>query len=143
MRVLVNPKPFQYSVTISCTVVDADTQKPIAKASVSAAQVTVSTAADGTCSMKGVPAGLVSVGASAVNYDSQTQLLDLAAGDHGVAHFALKRHKESVENLKQQIEQSGTVAVYGIHFDTASAKLQPASALAHRRPHRQSTRRAL
>lgn len=127
VRVLVNPGPFQYAVSISCTVVDADTQKPIAKASVSAAQVTTSTAADGTCSMKGIPAGLVSVGASAINYDSQTQLLDLAAGDHGVAHFALKRHKESVEDLKAQIQKSGTVAVYGIHFDTASAKLQPAS----------------
>jgi OmpA-OmpF porin, OOP family len=127
VRVLVNPKPFQYAVSISCTVVDAATQKPIAKASVSAAQLTVSTAADGTCSMKGIPAGLVSVGASAINYDSQTQLLDLAAGDHGVAHFALKRHRESVEDLKAQIQQSGTVAIYGIHFDTASAKLQPGS----------------
>jgi OOP family OmpA-OmpF porin len=127
VRVLVNPGPFRYAVSISCTVVDAATQKPIAKASVSAAQVTVSTAADGTCSMKGIPAGLVSVGASAIDYDSQTQLLDLAAGDHGVAHFQLKRHKESVEDLKAQIQQSGTVAIYGIHFDTASAKLQPAS----------------
>jgi OmpA-OmpF porin, OOP family len=127
VRVLVNPGPFQYAVSISCTVVDAATQKPIAKASVSAAQVTVSTAADGTCSMRGVPAGLVSVGASAVDYDSQTQLLDLAAGDHGVAHFALKRHKETVADLKAQIQQSGTVAIYGIHFDTASAKLRPDS----------------
>ncbi len=127
VRVLVNPGPFQYSVSISCTVVDAATQKPIAKASVSAAQVTVTTTADGTCSMKGVPAGLVSVGASAVDYDSQTQLLDLAAGDHGVARFELKRHKESVEDLKQQIQQSGTVAIYGIHFDTGSAKLRPDS----------------
>jgi OOP family OmpA-OmpF porin len=127
VRVLVNPKPFQYAVSISCTVVDAATQKPIAKASVSAAQVTATTAADGTCSMKGVPAGLVSVGASAVDYDSQTQLLDLAAGDHGVAHFQLKRHKESVADLKQQIAQSGSVAIYGIHFDTASSKLRPDS----------------
>ena len=125
VRVLVNPGPFQYSVSISCTVVDAATQKPIAKASVSAAQVTVTTAADGTCSMKGVPAGLVSVGASAVDYDSQTQLLDLAAGDHGVARFELKRHKESVEDLKQQIQQSGTVAIYGIHFDTGIRQAAP------------------
>jgi OmpA-OmpF porin, OOP family len=127
VRVLVNPKPFKYAVSVSCTVVDAATQKPIAKASVSAAQVTVSTAADGTCSMHGVPAGLVSVGASAVGYDSQVKLLDLAAGDHGSVRFELKRHKESVEDLKAQIQQSGTVAIYGIHFDTASAKLRPDS----------------
>jgi outer membrane protein OmpA-like peptidoglycan-associated protein len=77
--------------------------------------------------LRGVPAGLVSVGAGAVGYDSQTQLLDLAAGDHGTAHFALKKHKESVADLKRQIQQNGTVAVYGIHFDTASAKLRPDS----------------
>jgi OOP family OmpA-OmpF porin len=127
VRVLVNPRPFQYAVSISCTVVDFSTQKPIANASVSAAQVTASSAADGTCSMRGVPAGLVSVAASAVGYDSQVQLLDLAAGDHGVARFALHRHKESVADLKQQIKQNGSVAIYGIHFDTASAKLRPDS----------------
>jgi outer membrane protein OmpA-like peptidoglycan-associated protein len=128
VRVLVNPKPFQYAVSISCTVVDADTQKPIAKASVSAAQVTTATGADGTCSMRGAPAGLVSVAASAVGYDSQTQLLDLAAGDHGDAHFALHPHKESVADLRAQIQKSGTVAIYGIHFDTASSTLRPDSA---------------
>ena len=44
-----------------------------------------------------------------------------------VANFQLKRHKETVADLKRQIQQNGTVAIYGIHFDTASAKLRPDS----------------
>jgi len=126
-RILVNPGPWRYAVTISCNVADAATHKPIAKANVSAAGVTATTGADGTCSLRGVPAGLVSVSAGAVGYDGAVQLLDLPAGQHGIANFQLKRHKESVADLKRQIQQNGTVAIYGIHFDTASAKLRPDS----------------
>ncbi|HEV3139706.1 MAG TPA: OmpA family protein [Vicinamibacterales bacterium] len=126
-RILVNPGPWRYAVTVSCNVADAATQKPIAKANVSAAGVTATTGADGNCSLRGVPAGLVSVNAGAVGYDGAVQLLDLPAGQHGIANFQLKRHKESVADLKRQIQQNGTVAIYGIHFDTASAKLRPDS----------------
>jgi OOP family OmpA-OmpF porin len=126
-RILVNPGPWRYAVTISCNVVDAATQKPIAKANVSAAGVTATTGANGTCSLRGVPAGLVSVSAGAIGYDGAVQLLDLPAGKHGTANFQLKRHKESVADLKRQIQQNGTVAIYGIHFDTASPKLRPDS----------------
>ena len=127
VRVLVNPKPWRYAVNISCNVIDAATQKPIAKADVSAAGVTAMTAGNGNCTLRNVPAGLVSVNAGAVGYDSAVQLLDLPAGQHGMANFQLKRHKETVADLKRQIAQSGTVAIYGIHFDTASAKLRPDS----------------
>jgi outer membrane protein OmpA-like peptidoglycan-associated protein len=127
VRVLVNPHGFRYSVIVHCSVVDADTNKPIVAASVDAAQVTESTDGSGKATLRGVPAGLVSVTASAVGYDSDTQLLDLPAGNIGQANFALHRHHENAANLKQQVEQNGTVAVYGIHFDTASAKLQPQS----------------
>ena len=127
VRILVNPHGFRYAVTISCTVVDAATQKPIVGASVAAAQVTVASDHAGHCALRGVPAGLVSVGASAVGYDSQTQLLDLPAGTHGVANFALRRHTETSADLKREIQKNGTVAIYGIHFNTASAKLRPDS----------------
>ena len=126
-RILVNPGPWRYAVTVSCNVADAATRKPIAKANVSAAGVTATTGADGNCALRGVPAGLVSVSAGAIGYDGAVQLLDLPAGKHGVADFQLKRHKESVADLKRQIQENGTVAVYGIHFDTASAKLRPDS----------------
>jgi len=94
---------------------------------VSAAGVTATTGANGNCALRGVPAGLVSVSAGAIGYDGAVQLLDLPAGNHGVANFQLKRHKESVADLKRQIQQNGTVAIYCIHFDTASAKLRPDS----------------
>jgi OmpA-OmpF porin, OOP family len=124
VRVLVNPKPWRYAVVVSCNVVDDATQKPIARASVSAGGVTASTDANGNCSLRNVPAGLVSVNADAIGYDSAVQLLDLPAGQHGTAAFRLKRHKETVADLKRQIQQSGTVAIYGIHFDTASARIR-------------------
>ncbi|HEV3155444.1 MAG TPA: OmpA family protein [Candidatus Baltobacteraceae bacterium] len=127
VRILVNHKPWRYAVNISCNVVDAANQKPIAKADVAAADVKAVTGANGNCTLRDVPAGLVSVTAGAVGYDAATQLLDLPAGQHGQANFQLKKHKESVADLRRQIEQSGTVAIYGIRFDTASAKLRPDS----------------
>ncbi|HZZ00608.1 MAG TPA: OmpA family protein [Candidatus Baltobacteraceae bacterium] len=126
-RILVNPKPWRYSVTISCSVVDAGDQKPIARADAAAAGARARTDSTGHCALRNVPAGLVSVSASAVGYDSATQLLDLPAGQVGTANFQLKRHKETVADLKRQIQENGTVAIYGIHFDTASAKIRPDS----------------
>lgn len=126
-RILVNPKPWRYAVTISCNVIDAADQKPIARADVEAAGVTARTDASGHCALRNVPAGLVSVSANAVGYDGAVQLLDLPAGKLGTADFQLKRHKETVADLKKQIQENGSVAIYGIHFDTASAKIRPDS----------------
>src|SRR5579863_1589599 len=126
-RILVNPKPWRYSVTISCNVTDIATQKPIAKADCSAGGVTGTTDGAGHTGLRNVPAGLVSVSAGAVNYDSATQLLDLPAGQTGTANLQLKRRKEAVSDLKEKLKQNGSVAIYGIHFDTASAKLRPDS----------------
>jgi OOP family OmpA-OmpF porin len=127
VRILVNPHAFRYNVTIACRVVDAANQKPITAASVSSAQVTASTGSDGRCILRGVPAGLASVAASAVGYDSAVQLLDLPAGSHATANFALRRHREDAAELQRLIQRNGSVAIYGIHFDTASAKLRPDS----------------
>jgi outer membrane protein OmpA-like peptidoglycan-associated protein len=127
-RILVNPAPkWRYAVAISCNVVDAADQKPIAKADVGAGGATAITNSEGNCTLTNVPAGLVSVSAGAVGYDSAVQLLDLPAGQHGTANFQLKKHKETVAELKNQVLQTGTIRIYGIHFDTASAKLRPES----------------
>ena len=129
VRILVNPHAFKYSVSIACTVVDAATQKPIAGASLSSAQVTESTGTDGMRTLTGVPAGLVSVDAGAVGYDSGVQIVDLEAGAKGTLRFELHKHAESgVAELKSSIARNGSVAIYGIHFDTASAALRPDSA---------------
>jgi OmpA-OmpF porin, OOP family len=127
VRILVNPHAFQYAVTIACTIVAADTQLPIKGATCASAQVTGTTGALGTVSLRGVPAGMASVSADAVGYDGAVQLLDLPVGTPGIAHFVLKKHHEAMTDLQQQIKQNGSVAIYGIHFDTASAKLRPDS----------------
>jgi OmpA-OmpF porin, OOP family len=64
------------------------------------------------------------VNADAVGYDSAVQLVDLKAGSVGEADFVLKRHSETVSAAQQALDLSGTVAIYGIHFDTASARLR-------------------
>ncbi|HLJ84776.1 MAG TPA: OmpA family protein [Candidatus Eremiobacteraceae bacterium] len=128
VRILVNPRPFQYIVAIHCTVTDADTGKPIAGASLAAAQMNASAGSDGKATLRGIPAGLVSVNADAIGYDSAVQLVDLKAGSVGEATFVLHRHRENVSAAQQALDLSGTVAIYGIHFDTASARLRADSA---------------
>jgi hypothetical protein len=54
----------------------------------------------------GVPAGIASVGATAVGYDSQTPLIDLPGRQH--AHFALKGYRENVKALQNSIAKYGT-----------------------------------
>ncbi len=126
-RILVNPRPWRYAVAISCNVSDSDTKKPIAKADCDAGGVSATTDGSGHAGLRNVPAGLVSVGAKAVGYDIATQLLDLPAGEIGVANLELKKRKETLSDLKSKLRENGTVSIYGIHFDTASANLRPDS----------------
>lgn len=130
IRILVNPKPFKYPVSLNCSVVDADTHKPIAAATVDAATLTTAADAKGHCALKGLPAGLVTASAIAPGYDEVVIPVDLEAGNTGTANFELHKHKEGVADLEKSISQSGTAAIYGVHFDTGSATLRPDSAAA-------------
>jgi len=127
IRILVNPKPFKYAVGLNCSVADADTHAPIGAATVDAATGTTATDARGHCALKNLPAGLVTATAIAPGYDEATIPVDLEAGSTGQANFELHKHKEDVAELEKSISQSGTAALYGIHFDTGSAKLRPDS----------------
>lgn len=127
VRILVNPHAFQYPVSLTSSVTDADTHKPIAGATVTAAITTASTDAQGQCELKGVPAGLVTASAIAPGYDEAVTAVDLEAGSNGTARFELHRHKEGVADLERAIGESGSAAVYGIHFDVNSAALRPDS----------------
>ena len=130
VRILVNPHPFKYAVSLNCSVVDAATHKPIAGATVDAATETATTDARGQCVLKNLPAGLVTASAIAAGYDEQVIPVDIEAGAQGHASFELKRHTEGVADLERSVGQSGSAAIYGVHFDTGSATLRPDSTAA-------------
>ena len=54
--------------------------------------------------------------------------LDLPSGDNGHADFLLHKHREGAADLERAIAEKGSVAIYGIHFDTAKSTLRPDSA---------------
>ena len=120
VRILVNPHKFKYEVSLTATVTDADTHKPIAGAMVSAGLTSTAADRQGKCELKQLPAGLVVATASAPGYDENSVPVDLPAGQTGNADIQLHRHKESIAALEQSIEQTGTATIYGIHFDTNS-----------------------
>jgi OmpA-OmpF porin, OOP family len=128
VRILVNPHPFKYVVTVDGKVLDAATHQPILGATVTAALTTATTDAQGKFVLKDVPAGMVIAGASALGYDDSVTSLDLEAGGAGHSDFLLFKHQEKAADLERAISQKGSVAIYGIHFDTGKATLRPDSA---------------
>ncbi len=124
VRILVNPHNFKYQVSLTATVTDASTNKPIAGAMVGAGFASTVTDQQGKCELKGIPAGLVVATANAPGYDENSVPVDLPAGQTGHADIQLHPHQESTAALEQSIAKTGTAAVYGIHFDTGSAKLR-------------------
>ena len=124
VRILVNPHKFKYQVSLTATVTDADTHKPITGATVSVGNRALTTDQQGKCELKGIPAGLVVATANAPGYDQNSVPVDLPAGQSGHADIQLHPHQETTAALEQSVAQTGTVAIYGIHFDTGSAKLR-------------------
>jgi OOP family OmpA-OmpF porin len=127
VRILVNPHNFKYQVSLTASVVDAEKHTPIANATVTAAMESAATDRLGKCELKGIPAGLVIATASAPGYDENSVPVDLVAGQSGEAKIQLHRHQESTAALEKAIAETGSAAIYGIHFDTDSAKLRPDS----------------
>jgi outer membrane protein OmpA-like peptidoglycan-associated protein len=127
VRILVNPHPFKYAVSLQGAVTDADTHRPIAGAMVTAALGTATADAQGKFAIQGIPAGLVVASASAEGYDEAVQPVDLPAGASGHADFQLHKHQEKAADLERAIAEHGSVSIYGIHFDTGKATLRPDS----------------
>lgn len=130
VRILVNPHPFKYTVSIAGTVVDIGTHRPIAGAQVSAALVTATANAQGKFNLPGVSAGLVIANASAAGYDDGVMTIDLPSGSNGRADFQLRKHQETAAALERAVAEKGSLAIYGLHFDTAKSALRPDSASA-------------
>jgi OOP family OmpA-OmpF porin len=124
VRILVNPHRFKYEVSLNASVIDADKRSPIPNALVTAALDSATTDGAGKCQFKNLPAGLVIATASAPGYDENSVPVDLPAGQVGTAEISLHRHQETTAALEKSIEQTGSAAIYGIHFDTDSAKLR-------------------
>lgn len=124
VRILVNPRNFKYQVSLTATVTDASTLKPITGATVSAGLTSTTTDRQGKCELTGIPAGLVVATANAAGYDENSVPVDLQAGQTGNANIQLRRHQENAAALEQSIAQTGSATIYGIHFDTGSSKLR-------------------
>lgn len=124
VRILVNPRKFKYEVSLTATVTDADKHTPIPGATVSVGTTSIITDQQGRCELNGIPAGLVVATANASGYDQNSVPVDLSAGQSGHADIQLHPHQESTAALEQSIAQTGTVNIYGIHFDTGSSKLR-------------------
>jgi outer membrane protein OmpA-like peptidoglycan-associated protein len=127
VRILVNPRSFKYSVSLTASVLDADKQTPISGATVTAALQSAPTDSKGKCQLSGLPAGLVIATAAAPGYDEGSVPVDLVSGQTGNAEIQLHRHEEGTAALEKQVAETGSATVYGIHFDTDSAKLRPDS----------------
>lgn len=127
VRILVNPHKFKYQVSLTATVTDADSHKPVIGATVNAALVSGVTDSQGKCELKELPAGLVVATASASGYDESSMPVDLPAGQNGSTEIQLHRHQEGTAALEQSIAQTGSATIYGIHFDTNSSRLRPDS----------------
>jgi outer membrane protein OmpA-like peptidoglycan-associated protein len=127
VRILVNPRSFKYSVSLTASVLDADKQTPIPGATVTAALQSAPTDSKGKCQLSGLPAGLVIATAAAPGYDEGSVPVDLVSGQTGNAEIQLHRHEEGTAALEKQVAETGSATVYGIHFDTDSAKLRPDS----------------
>ena len=127
VRILVNPHNFKYQVSLAASVVDAEKHTPIPGATVTASLESATTDRGGHCKLDGLPAGLVVATAIAPGYDQSSVPVDLVAGQNGKAEFQLPRHDEGTAALARAIAETGSARVYGIHFDTDSAKLRPDS----------------
>jgi outer membrane protein OmpA-like peptidoglycan-associated protein len=123
-RILVNPRKFKYEVSVAATVVDADKHTPIPGATVTAGPQSANTDTRGKCQLSGLPAGLVTATGAAPGYDENSVPVDLVAGQTGTAEIQLHRHDEGTAALESSIEKTGSATIYGIHFDTDSAKLR-------------------
>ena len=127
VRILVNPHPFKYQVSITGSVMDADTHRPVPGASVTAALATANADPQGKFALKEVPAGMVVVKANASGYDDGVLSVDLSSGSNGQADFQLHKHQEGAADLERAIAEKGSVSIYGLHFDPGSATLRPDS----------------
>lgn len=127
-RLLINPKGFRYTGTVTGTTIDGDTGKPLEGVLVSAGNVRQAvTGEDGRFVLEDVPAGLVVTTASKPGYEGDENASDLEAGKTLEMILFLKPRADDSAALAEQLQRERKVDLYGIYFDTAQATIKPES----------------
>jgi outer membrane protein OmpA-like peptidoglycan-associated protein len=119
VRLLINPKAWRHTGTVRGVARVAGTERPLAGVLVSAGNVRqVTTGADGRFVLTEVPAGLVLASGSHPRYVSDTESVDLIAGETVEVTLDLEPNRETAATLARQLQAAGRVDLYGIYFDT-------------------------
>lgn len=121
------PTPPPSTASLTCSVIDAATHRPIATATVVAGAASAKTDARGDCALANLHPGTVSASASAPGYYRQTVSVNLGGGSSGQVRFELHLHSAASSDLDSSVGQSGTATLYGVQFDTNSSTLRPDS----------------
>lgn len=113
------------TATLSCTVVDAATHRPIAGATVGAGAGSANTDYRGNCTLANLAAGPVTATATAQGYEQKSLSVNVEPESANQVRFELQRHSEG--DMERSIGQTGSVALNGVQFDTNSSTLRPDS----------------
>lgn len=128
VRLLINPKNVENFGTVTGTVVDDISSKPLEGAIVNAnGLVTINADKEGNFTLTKVQAGLTTVSASKMDYESASETFDLYSEQTKNITLRLKKKVESVITIESQLKQKGKIALYGIYFDVAKATIKPES----------------
>lgn len=128
VRLIVNPKPWKYTGTVSGITQRADDGTPLSGVLVSAGNVRqATTGTDGRFTLSGVPAGLVVTVGSHPDYLPDSEVADLEVDGSLDLVLELAPAPRSGDALAERLAREGRVDLYGIYFDTDSATLKPES----------------
>ena len=127
-RLLVNPKGYRHSGTVTGMAVDSSDGKPLAGVLVSASNVRQAlTGADGRFVLEQVPAGLVVTTGSKAGFSPDSEVTDLVSGASVELVLELAPLSSDSSSLAERLGRERKVDLYGIYFDTAKADLRPES----------------
>ena len=126
VQLLVNPRTFPATGTLSGRVTHAGTGDPVQGTLVSSSLTATETGGDGRYRLAGVPAGLVVVRAAKPGFAPASKPVDLQAKAGVTANLQLAPQNES-QQMEQSLETEGRVRLNDILFDTGSSTIKPAS----------------
>jgi outer membrane protein OmpA-like peptidoglycan-associated protein len=121
-RLLVDPR-IANPATLRVTVVEKDTERPIAGASLSVLDLGARTNPQGEAILRELPGGLLVVGAAAPGFEDGTGVAELVVGETGALRIELSRRAAppARQALQEALRRDGRVVLRGIRFDTDNA----------------------